>query len=152
MSYGSERHRQAAQRHEQAASNHDRSATFWDQQGNQEQAGLQRELGEHERQGAELERRWAEMMDRKMSPAARPVASARGITRTNAAHLCAELERTANALEETAAIAEQHAKRREQTGHSDAAQEERRIAENACNSAQRARAQAEEWRKLAKQT
>jgi hypothetical protein len=145
-----EQHLQAASRHEQAAANHDRSATFWERQGKREQADLQRELASYERHGAELERQWAELVEPKpAAPGTSATEHARGFIRENAQHLSSVLTRTTEALEKTAAIAEQHAQRRDRAGLSDAAAEERRAADRAREYAGRARSQAEEWFKLA---
>lgn len=143
-------HRQAALRHEQAAANHDRAAKFWDRQGRCEQAGLQRELAGYERQGAELETKWAELMDAQAAnDAVAGEETARGSTRKNAEHLSSELDRTADAFEQTAVIAQQRAQTGEVAGPGDRARDERLVAERAREYAQRARSQAEEWRRLA---
>ncbi len=145
-----EAHREAARRHEKAASNHDRSAAFWDEHGKHEQAGLQRELAEYERQGAELERRWAALVD--PTPAARAASAAEDLnilTSRHAESASVTLSRIADALEESAAIADDPAQRHEEAGSSEGAEAERQIAERAREYAQRARAQASEWRKIA---
>jgi len=72
-------------------------------------------------------------------------------TRTSATDVAAMLGRTAEALEQSAILAEQHAQRREAAGRKEAAAEERRAAEWAHEAAARARARAEEWRKLLKE-
>ena len=147
MAEDSNQHIQAAVRHEQAASNHDRSAAFWERHGNRDHARLQRELADYERRGAELERKWADLMDPKPVDRALSAAeSARGVTRKSAEHLSLVLNQMADALDQTATIAEQHAQRRE--GGSDTA-DERRAADRAREYAQRARSQAEEWQSIA---
>jgi hypothetical protein len=93
------------------------------------------------------------MMDGGMEPEAAQQASAtagRAVSqmRTTARDLAAVLGRTAEALEQSAILAEQHAQRREQAGRPEAAAEERRAAERAHEAAARARARVEEWRKL----
>jgi hypothetical protein len=71
-------------------------------------------LAEYERHGAQLERRWAELIDPKPADrAARNAERARSLTRTNAEHVSSALNRTADALENAAAIAEEHARTRE---------------------------------------
>jgi hypothetical protein len=96
------------------------------------------------------ERQRAKPMD--PSPADRAASAAehaRSLIQENAAHLSSVLNRTAETLGKTAAIAEEHARRRDRAGLSEAAREERRVAERAREYAQRARSQAEEWLKLA---
>lgn len=152
VSDGAEHHLKAALRHESAADNHDRSATFWEKKGKHEHARLQREMAAYERHGAELERRWAELMD--PGPTARAVSaaeSAKSLTRKNAEHARSALNRMAEALEHTAAVAEQHALRHQESGSSVGADAERQAAKRARNYADRARSQAEDWRKLAEQ-
>jgi hypothetical protein len=103
--------------------------------------------------GADLETKWGGADGPQ--PAHRTVSAAqstRSIIRKNAEHLSSELDRTAELLEKTVAIAEQHARRRERAGDSDGGREERRAAERARKYAQRARSEAEEWRKLATRT
>lgn len=139
-------HRRAALRHEQAAANHDRAATYWDQVGRRKQAGLQRRLADYERHGAELERQWAGAAIELVTDRAE---STRSLTRKQAEHLSAELDRAAEALEKTASLADQHARRRREAGKSEGEQEERRVADRARKYALRARAQAQEWRNLA---
>jgi hypothetical protein len=147
---GPELHRQAALRHEQAASNHERAATFWDRQGKDEHAALQRELAGYELQGAELERQWAMLIEPTAAGRAADAAlSARSLTRKNAQRVSSVLDRTAKALDVTASIADQHARRREQAGLDEGALEERRVAERARQYAERARSQAGEWHELA---
>jgi hypothetical protein len=63
----------------------------------------------------------------------------------SAERLSSVLSRTADALEESATLAEVHAERHEQAGRSDDAAEERRVAGRAREGARRARSQAEEW-------
>lgn len=111
------------------------------------------DLHRHPPPGADLETKWGGADGPQ--PAHRTVSAAqstRSIIRKNAEHLSSELDRTAELLEKTVAIAEQHARRRERAGDSDGGREERRAAERARKYAQRARSQAEEWRKLATRT
>ena len=153
MTKGQDVHTQAARRHQQAAANHDRAAAFWDQRGQREQAVLQRELAGYERQGAELEIKWAELMESQpVQPTLTAAESAKSSTRRNAEHLSLELDRTAQALEKTAVIAQEHARRKEQDGQSDGAADELKVAERALSYAARARSQSEEWRRLATRT
>lgn len=143
-----EPHRDAALSHEQAAEIHERSAAFWEGQGNPDRAGLQRQLAEYERRGAGLERALSQLTD--PGPADHVMSDAEQAmsrVRRNAEHLSSLLNRTADALETTAALADAHALRREQAGLTDAAGEERRVADRARESAQRARSQAEVWLK-----
>ena len=58
------------------------------------------------------------------------------------------LARTAKVLEQSAALAEQHAERRERAGRIESAAEKRRVAWRAHEAAARARAKAEEWLEL----
>jgi hypothetical protein len=62
-----------------------------------------------------------------------------------AEQLSEALRRTARALDWSAALAEEHAQRRELGGHTDEAAKERAMAQRASDAAQRARAQAEEF-------
>jgi len=62
--------------------------------------------------------------------------------------LVSVLHRAADALEQSATLAEQHAERREQAGRQEAAAEERRAARRAHEAAAHARARAEEWLRL----
>jgi hypothetical protein len=150
MTGGPEIHRQAARRHKQAADNHERAARFWEQQGVGEQAGLQRRLADYERQGADLERQWADVVDPKPAHRAESAAElGRNLAQKNAEHLSVELGRTAEQLDRAADIAGQRAVQREQAGLVEEAAAERRVADRAREFAQRARAQAAEWLKLA---
>jgi hypothetical protein len=72
-----------------------------------------------------------------------------GDTQAHAAQLASVLSRTADTLEESAALAEAHAERYEQAGRSDDAAEERRAAGRARETARKARSHAEEWAELA---
>jgi hypothetical protein len=65
-------------------------------------------------------------------------------TRWQAGQAAALLERTAQALETSAALAEDHAHRREREGKLDAAKQEHAAARQASEAAGRARARAEE--------
>ena len=65
--------------------------------------------------------------------------------RRHAEQLSAVLMRTALALEWSAELAEDHARREERYGHVDAAAYERRAASRARQAAERARSRAEEW-------
>lgn len=144
-------HRTAALRHEQAAANHDRAAVFWDRQGKPKQAGLQRDLAAYERHGAELERQWAEATDTG-PPQSRGRSSdlAHSQTKKNAEQLASELTRMAGELEKTAAIAEEHARRRQRAGDAEDAAEERAAADRAYEYARQARSQAEGWLRIAR--
>ena len=62
--------------------------------------------------------------------------------------LASELGRSVEALQQSATLAEQHARRREQADRGEAAAQERRVARRAYEAAARARAQAEEWLKM----
>lgn len=66
-------------------------------------------------------------------------------TRQDAQYVSSVLTRTAQALEESARLAEMHAAIQEQAGRGDAANYERRIADFASKAAQRARDQAGDW-------
>jgi hypothetical protein len=59
------------------------------------------------------------------------------------------LSRTADTLEQSAALADAHAERYEQAGRSDGAAQERRAAGRAREAARKARLHAEEWLELA---
>jgi hypothetical protein len=65
-------------------------------------------------------------------------------TRTNAQQLSSTLSRTAEALEISAALAEEHCERRVQQGRASEAADERRAAERARRAAERARLHAAE--------
>jgi hypothetical protein len=96
------------------------------------------------------------MMAEAMEPEAARQASAaaeRAVSQKqiNARHVASLLGRTAEALEQSATLAERHAQRREQAGRKEAAAEERRVARRAHEAAARARARAEEWLKLLKE-
>jgi len=67
-----------------------------------------------------------------------------------AGKLARTLNRTADALQHSAELAETHAQRRERAGHSDEAAEERETAERASQAAQRARRHAKEIGDLSK--
>ena len=69
-------------------------------------------------------------------------------TRVTARDVASLLARTAEVLEHSAALAEEHAERRERAGRIDSAAEERRVAWRAHEAAARARAKAEEWLEL----
>ena len=95
------------------------------------------------------------MMDEVMEPEAVEQASAAAEramsdTRVTARHGASVLSRTAEALEWSAILAEQHAQRHEQAGRQEAAAEERRAAARARDAAARARVRAENWLKLLK--
>jgi hypothetical protein len=142
-------HRSAAQRHEIAADTHDRSATFWDGRGDQPRARLQRDMAEYERQGAVLERRWADLMDADGGGGTTRVAELLvGETRRRARQLWLALTRTAEALDASAALADEHGQRRGEDGHETDAAAERSAAERAREAAGRARSQAEEWLRI----
>jgi hypothetical protein len=66
-------------------------------------------------------------------------------TRKTAELLSTTLIRAAAALEQSAALAEQHALRQERDGRSEGAAEERRAADRALDGARRARSQASVW-------
>jgi hypothetical protein len=72
-----------------------------------------------------------------------------GSTRARAAQLASVLSRTADTLEQSAALADAHAERYEQAGRSDDAAQERRAAGRARETARNARSHAEEWAELA---
>ena len=72
-----------------------------------------------------------------------------GHTRARAAQLASVLSRTAETLEQSAALADAHAERYEQAGRTDDAAEERRAAGRAREAARMARPHAEEWLALA---
>lgn len=140
-------HRSAADRHEAAAENHERAAGFWDGRGERERAELQRQMAEYERRGAALEYRWAELTDPGAALGA--IRAAELVTsqmRQGANRLSGILSQSAEMLEVSAGLAEEHACRREQAGRDPAG--ERDAAERAHAAARRARSQAEEWRNL----
>ena len=111
---------------------------------------MQRQLADHERHGAELERQWAQLTDSPRTSRSVPeLVGALGATRKYAERLSMELDRTAEVLERTAALADEHGRRRGRTGHPESAADEHQAAERARVYAQRARDQADEWRKLA---
>jgi hypothetical protein len=138
-------HRQAAARHEQVA----QPMSALPSSGIAAAGAsteLQREMADYERLGANLERRSAELLDPK--PADRAVnaaAEARSFMQANAELLSSALSRTAEALERTVDVAEEHARRRERAGRSDDAAKEHRVADRAREYAPHAHAQAEEW-------
>jgi hypothetical protein len=70
-------------------------------------------------------------------------------TRVSVERLSSVLSRTADALDESAVLADAHAERHEQAGRSDDAAEERRAAGRAREAATRARSQVEDWLKRA---
>jgi hypothetical protein len=72
-----------------------------------------------------------------------------GHTRVSAAQLASVLSRTADALEQSAALADAHALRYEQAGRGDDAAQERRAAGCAREAARKARSHAGEWLELA---
>lgn len=131
-----------------AAENHDRAARFWDGRGDRERAALQREMAEFERQGAELERRWARIVDPEGPLTTRRTSgTVLGRTREGARALSRQLALAADALETSADLADEHAKRRQASGQTDGAAEELRAAERTREAARRARAEAEKWLK-----
>lgn len=146
---GTSAHREAASRHEAAAKSHDRAAKFWEGRGDADRSQLQRELAEHERAGAKLERRWGALVDGE-EPDTPGHAAGRllGEMRQGARQLATNLSRTAEALERSAQLAEQHAERREETHGPGQGAEERRAAEVTYEAAERARSQAAEWLSL----
>ena len=78
----------------------------------------------------------------RASAAADTAASQARVTARDAASL---LARTAEVLERSAALAQEHAERRERAGRPESAAEERRVAKRAYAAAARARARAEQW-------
>jgi hypothetical protein len=146
MTGTSDAHREAASRHEAAAKSHERAAKFWEDCGDSDRGRLQHELAEYERGGATLERRWAALVEHEQidTPSQASERLLREI-RQGARQLAANLIRTADALEKSAQLAEQHAGRREQAQGTDMGADERRAAELSHDAAQRARSQAEEW-------
>ena len=70
-------------------------------------------------------------------------------TRMRAAQLASLLSRTADTLEQSAALAVAHAERYEQAQRNDDASQERRVAGRAGEAARVARLRAEEWLELA---
>jgi hypothetical protein len=70
-------------------------------------------------------------------------------TRVRAAQLASLLTRTADTLEQSAALAVAHAERHERAKRNDDASQERRVAGRAGEAARLARSHAEEWRELA---
>ena len=103
-------------------------------------------MAAYERRGAELERRWAELTD---SPAEHGGADAaehvKAHTRQGAETVSSILMQLADALERTAALAEEHAQRHERLGRTDHALKERQAARQAREKAQRARSEAQQW-------
>lgn len=71
-----------------------------------------------------------------------------GMTVERAGQLAGMLRRTARALDWSAAMAEEHARRRDLAGDRDVAAKERAVARRASEAAQRARARAEEVARL----
>lgn len=147
-------HRDAVARHELAAENHERAARFWDDRGDQVRAKLQRDLAEHERHGGQLERQWAELMDAEAHDVPEPSSGSAGRAeiavsqlREGAKRLSSILIQTANTLERSAALAEEHARRRQEAGEPADAEKERRAAEHMRAFAERVRSQSQEWLK-----
>jgi hypothetical protein len=139
-------HREAARRHEVAAEQHERAARFWDEQRDRERAGLRRVMAAYERLGAELEHRWAELVDPDAADSeARAAELVIRPTRQGAKQASAILMQLANTLERSAALAEEHAQRRERAGRTEDVAAEREAAQRARAAAQRARSQADEW-------
>jgi hypothetical protein len=139
-------HHQAAERHEMAADNHERAARFWEERGDPDRAILQREMAAFERQGAELERRWARLVDPKGPLTTRRTTEITlGRTREGARALSEKLAVAADALETSAGLADEHAKRRQARGQTDGAAEELQVAERTREAARRARSEAEKW-------
>jgi hypothetical protein len=153
-------HQAAAERHEAAAQSHERASRFWHEHGDLDRAGLQHEMAEYERVAAGLERRWAELTDADVStPAVHAAASKVTATAKPAqpdspayrryerrtTQLAAILSRTADALERSAELAEEHAHRRMSAGFREAAGVEFQAAARSRQAADRARLQAAEW-------
>jgi len=67
------------------------------------------------------------------------------LTREDVEHLSLTMERTAEVLEASAALADEHAERLERAGRSDDAAKELRSAARAREGAERARSLAKEW-------
>jgi hypothetical protein len=142
-------HRRAAARHDAAANNHDRAAQYWHDQTDPKRAELQHEMAEFERRGAELERRWAKLVDDDPRNSTAGAGDAvRDHTRQGAQHLSGILGRIADTLERSAHLAEEHAQRREDSGATAGAEEERAAAKQAHDAADRARTQAEDWARI----
>jgi hypothetical protein len=139
-------HHDAAARHEQAAANHDRAAQYWEGQGDRARANLQRDLAAYERRGAVLERRWAKLAE-PGNPATtrRTTETMLGRARNGARELAAKLAHAADALEVSAQLADEHARRRQGNGQEAEAAEERQTAERTREAARRARTEAERW-------
>lgn len=142
-------HRDAARRHEMASASHARASKFWEGQGDGERAELQREMADYEQLGAQLELRWAELTD---PSAVRGDSSGSEQVRRDTQHgaktaswILSELAMT---LDRSAALADEHAERRQAAGFYDAAADERRVAKRAREAAERARSQADQWREL----
>lgn len=138
-------HQDAAARHEQAAANHDRAARYWDGQGDRERASLQRDLAAYERQGAVLERRWAKLTEPGNPATRRTTDTMLGRARAGVRELSAKLAQAADALEISAELADEHARRRHGNGQEAEAAEERQTAERTREAARRARTEAERW-------
>jgi hypothetical protein len=98
-------------------------------------------MADYERLGAELEVRWAELADPNAG-------GSRQLTREiqrGAERASGILTQLAHTLEKSAELADVHADRREASGLSDAAADERQVAMRARQAAQRARSQAAHW-------
>jgi hypothetical protein len=108
-------------------------------------------MAEYERQGAVLERRWADLMDPEgRGGTTRAAELLMSETRRRAKQLWMALSRTAEALDASAALAEEHGERRREGGHEEDAAAERSAAERAREAASRARSQAEEWLRISR--
>lgn len=96
-----------------------------------------------------MERRWADLAD---ANSRQPEARAGNVLVTRAQQGARELSqimsRTADALEKSAHLADQHAQRREQAEQGDDAAEERRVADQTREAARQARSNAEQWLKI----
>jgi len=103
-------------------------------------------MAAYERQGAELERRWAGLVEpAAVHRAGRAGQATMGRTWASAKQLGEVMSRTADALERSAELAEDHALRRERAGRMEDAAVERRAAERTREAAARARSEAKEW-------
>ena len=92
---------------------------------------------------------WRAMHSEAIEPPGAAAECLIGQTRARTAQLASVLSRTADALEESAALADAHAERCEQAGRSGDAAQERRAAGRAREAARKARSHVEEWLELA---
>jgi hypothetical protein len=111
-------------------------------------------LAEIERRAEEIMRRVSRLradddaLERRRPGRERDAERAEPLAMDMSERLSSTLSRVAEALEESAILAEAHAQRQKEAGRANAAAEERRIADRAHAAARRARQNAERWLEL----